>query len=140
MLPPSRTTRRPWRCGRQRRRFSFLFALATTAASFLWFEYLAQPLNRKWLIATSRNCFERKSDRSPASSRDRWARRRTPPYQGWHPTSSRWNAPVLASRDSQPARRRARLSTDGAQFPRRPRESERIFPANRLVRAASRAR
>src|SRR5438874_6942696 len=57
MLPPSRTTRRPWRCGRQRRRFSFLFALATTAASFLWFEYLAQPLNRKWLIATSPELF-----------------------------------------------------------------------------------
>src|SRR6266704_2121755 len=57
MLPPSRTTRRPWRCGRQRRRFSFLFALATTAASFLWFEYLAQPLNRRWLIATSPELF-----------------------------------------------------------------------------------
>src|SRR6516162_4640667 len=64
MLPPSRTTRRPWCCGCQRRRFSFLFALATTAASFLWFEYFAQPLNRKWLNATSPERFPRRPSES----------------------------------------------------------------------------
>src|SRR5215469_1289873 len=85
------------------------------------------------------NYFERRSGRSLASSRDRWARRRNPPHQGWHPFSSGWNAPALGPRDSQPARRCARLSRVGEQFPRRPTESERIFLANRFVREATRA-
>src|SRR6516164_50964 len=85
------------------------------------------------------NGFERRSGRSPASSRDRWARRRNPPRQGRHPIFSGWNAPALAPCDSQPARRCARLSRGGERFPRRPRESVRIFLANPLVRAANRA-